>query len=234
MSDNKKGMYERVAQMNIAFGNPKGDPENIDWERLEKQCSNILDEYKELQVAIAVRDLTEVRDALCDINVFALGGFHFAGVEIEVDSAALIVPRGNPANVDWDAFAVGASTFVTLYDLVMEGIKARSLPQAAYYISLVVENVVRAYAFLGLDVEADMEAVVAGVMTRFCQDEDDYAMTAAKYLDLGVEFYPEGTFPTVCLKSAKDQQDINGKNYPKGKFLKSISFSETVFPAVPA
>ncbi|MFH2134057.1 MAG: nucleoside triphosphate pyrophosphohydrolase family protein [Pseudomonadota bacterium] len=158
----KEGMFKRVSDMNTAFGNQKGDPVNIDWHRLEKQCKNILGEYKELLEALEARDLDGVRDALCDINVFSLGAHHF----------------------------------------------------------------------MGIDADADMDAVVDGVLTRFCKDEADLEATKVKYNALGVEYYVEGGYPYVCLKSSKDQDDINGEHFPKGKFLKSASFNEPVLPKV--
>lgn len=157
-----KGMFDRVSEMNTAFGNPKGDPGNINWERLEKQCRNILDEYNELMEALAERSLDEVRDALCDINVFSLGAHHF----------------------------------------------------------------------MGIDANEDMDAVIDGVLTRFCQNKEDFDATCAKYDALDVDYYVEGEYPNVCLKSVYDQVDKNGENYPKGKFLKSVSYAQTVFPAV--
>jgi hypothetical protein len=166
--------------MNTAFGNPKGDPTNIDWNRVRKQCLNIPDEIGELFIALgasqvevmnAVRllkkagaelsptsivDVDEVRDALCDVQVFAQGAQHFIGV----------------------------------------------------------------------DGDADMAAVVAGVMTRFVKDEADLNATIQLHRAKGVEHtYVEGEFPTMVLKSAVDQPDA-----PKGKFLKSASYSQTVFP----
>lgn len=162
LSMSKEGMFARVSKMNVAFGNPKGDPNNIDWYRLEKQCKNILGEYKELLEALEAKNLDGVRDALCDINVFSLGAHHF----------------------------------------------------------------------MGIDVEADMDAVIDALMTRFCKDAVDLDATKAKYDALGIEYYVEGAFPCVCLKSAKDQDDIHGEHFPKGKFLKSASFSQPVLPCV--
>lgn len=159
------GMYELVANMNAAFGNPKGDPNDINWDRLKSQCENIKDEYNELMDGIEARDLSGplgVRDALCDIMVFALGAYHF----------------------------------------------------------------------IGLDANTDMEAVVSGVLTRFCQTEEDLLATMRKYDLLGVEYDIEGQFPTKFLRSTKEQQDNKGENYPKGKFLKSVSYSTTQFSPV--
>jgi hypothetical protein len=78
-------MFKQVSTMNDAFGNSKGNPQEINFSRLEKQCSNILDEYNELQVALAAKDPILVRDALCDIMVFSLGAFHFMGADADAD-----------------------------------------------------------------------------------------------------------------------------------------------------
>jgi len=150
--------FQRVAEMNTAFGNPKGNIQGIDWTRLEKQCRNILDEYCELMDAIVAKSVNDTRDALCDIQVFANGAQHLMGV----------------------------------------------------------------------DGDADMHAVVDGVMTRFVKDEGDLQATMALHAAKGVtEVYFEGVFPKMIMKSAVDQPDA-----PMGKFLKSASYSNTVFPPV--
>lgn len=177
-----KTSFQLVSEMNTAFGNPKGDPNNIDWSRVRKQCLNIPDETGELFIALgadpvkvkaavkllkeagadvgplAVIEVDEVRDALCDIPVFALGAQHFMGV----------------------------------------------------------------------NGDADMEAVVAGVMTRFIKDDADKEATIALHAAKGVtDVYFEGQYPTMIMKSASDQSDA-----PKGKFLKSASYQPTVFPPI--
>lgn len=83
-----------------------------------------------------------------------------------------------------------------------------------------------AYHFMGFDADADMQEVVAAVMTRFCEDEEHLDATAQHYSELGIEFYVEGEFPRVCLKSSKDQGD---GEYPQGKFLKALGYRKPVF-----
>lgn len=175
----------KVAVMNEAFGNPKGKFDDIDYSKLANQCINIFDEYCELLSALGMetvlvedlkrthsrilmengylihsslltgRDTDAIRDALCDIQVFASGAQHLMGV----------------------------------------------------------------------DGDADMHEVVSKVMTRFVKDDADKEATIAKHAAKGVtEVYFEGAYPTMVMKSAKDQPDA-----PKGKFLKSASFSEPVF-----
>lgn len=83
-----------------------------------------------------------------------------------------------------------------------------------------------AHHMMGINADADMKAVVDGVMTRFVKDDADLMKTMRMHSDKGVtEVYTEGEFPTMVLKSAVDQPDA-----PKGKFLKSASFKNTVFP----
>lgn len=86
--------FDRVSEMNVAFNNPKGDPHNIDWRRVQRQVSNIAgaeynepprDEYDELMIAVDRQDVVGVRDALCDIMVFALGAFHMMGYDADED-----------------------------------------------------------------------------------------------------------------------------------------------------
>lgn len=164
-------MFKAVKEMNEAFGNPEGDPSNIDREKLLRQCQNIGSEFQELMLSLGIKvniefetplpiaadpNYVNTRDALCDIMVFALGAFHFMGV----------------------------------------------------------------------DAERDMASVLTGVMTRFCRDELELTETRLKFTRAGVQFTEHGEFPRKFLRSAKDQQM---PEYPKGKFLKSVGYSQPVF-----
>jgi hypothetical protein len=71
--------------MNTAFGNMKGDPNNIDWEKLRKQKQLIDEEYQELQDALDTEDTTALRDAMCDVLVTVLGLYHYTGHDADVD-----------------------------------------------------------------------------------------------------------------------------------------------------
>jgi hypothetical protein len=170
MSD--KGMFQLVSEMNEAFGNPKGDPNAINAQRLLSQCKNIVKEYQELMKAFgievhidhrvpnaAVTGVNDVRDALCDIMVFALGAYHF----------------------------------------------------------------------MGHDADRDMALVVEALYSRFCNTPESLMDTCRKYDKLGVDYYIEGQFPFVRLKSAKDQGD---GEYPRGKFLKAAGYRTPDFPPV--
>ena len=162
-------MFAAVSEMNEAFGNAKGNPRAIDWERITNQCANIGAEFKELMdalglpctVTLALDRIGEAspldaRDALCDIMVFALGAYHL----------------------------------------------------------------------MGIDADRDMLDVVEGVMTRFCKTREELELTVQHYARKGVEVSVHGTFPRAYVRSTHDQQM---PEYPKGKFLKSIGYTQTKF-----
>lgn len=87
-------MFQAVSRLNVAFGNPAGNPKAPNWERLESQAKNILDEYNELMDdGIGPKNIDQVRDAICDILVFTLGLAHMAGVPVVEDMAE--VDRSN-------------------------------------------------------------------------------------------------------------------------------------------
>jgi hypothetical protein len=183
----QKTSFQLVAEMNEAFGNPKGDFDNINEDQLRSQILNIHDEYLEVLSALGLDEeaidrirtihraftapeyfnkhglkplnKAELRDGLCDIQVFAMGAQHRAGV----------------------------------------------------------------------DGDRDMQDVISGVMTRFIKDEADKEATIALHAAKGVtDVYFEGEYPKMVMKSASDQPDA-----PKGKFLKSASYQNTVFRPVP-
>jgi len=98
-------MFERVIDMNIAFGNERGDPARIDEQALMMQSKSIGSEFVELMKALGFEvqmriecvtpegfkpDMDDVRDALCDIMVFALGAFHRMGVNAEDDMETVV------------------------------------------------------------------------------------------------------------------------------------------------
>ncbi len=81
---------------------------------------------------------------------------------------------------------------------------------------------------IGVDGDADMAAVLDGVMTRFCRTPEELEATKSHFAAKGVtETYTQGDFPKMILKSSVDQPDA-----PKDKFLKSVGYTDAVFPSV--
>jgi hypothetical protein len=90
-----------------------------------------------------------------------------------------------------------------------------------------------AFHFMGYDADADMQAVLDGVMTRFSHTPEELAQTVKKWADLDVHGLAEGQFPAVIFRSDRDQTSKTGEFIPNGKFLKSASYREPVFPPAP-
>lgn len=107
--------FALVSRMNTAFNNLAGDPRAIDWPRVRSQSCNIMDEFIELMGALGLSDecletlkaarktitpdafkqaetpnLDDVRDALCDINVFSYGSHHFMGLDADKDMRSVV------------------------------------------------------------------------------------------------------------------------------------------------
>lgn len=102
--------FQMVSAMNTAFGNPQGDPYNINWNRVRSQFKNVGHEFVELMTALGADtialggithlidglqfpgnpDLDKVRDASRDVVVFADGGHHFMGYDADVDMKTVI------------------------------------------------------------------------------------------------------------------------------------------------
>ena len=176
-----KSIFERVKEVNVAFGNPTGDPRNINWDVVRSQCKNILDEFRELQAALGADEVTlneldlarnimamavygnkpileDVRDSLCDIAVFSMGGHHLMGI-------------------DW---------------------------------------------------ESDMSSVLDSLYTRFVKNDVDLKNTSNYHASKGVtQVSYEGDYPMKVARSTVDQPDA-----PKGKFLKSASYTQPSFYSV--
>lgn len=83
-------MNRAVKAINVAFGNPEGDPKNVDLEELRRQAAGVKEEYEEFIEALDNNDPKGMRDAACDIMVFALGIFHKAGWDADEDMRAVI------------------------------------------------------------------------------------------------------------------------------------------------
>lgn len=171
----------RVAAMNAAFGNPPGDFNSIDFTKVFNQSRNIFDEYLELLHALGVP--AESLGALRQMHASVVQNHTVVPSKVSTEDV-------RDALCDVQVFAQGAQYF------------------------------------MGVNSDDDMHAVIDGVMTRFIKDEADFDATVAMHAAKGVtQTYTEGQFPTMVLKSKVDQPDA-----PKGKFLKSASYSPAVFP----
>lgn len=82
-------MSGQVADMNTAFGNPRGDRLVPDWDHLERQYDLIRHELEELGKELKARNMRGMRDGGCDVLVTALGLYHLMGYNSEADMIAV-------------------------------------------------------------------------------------------------------------------------------------------------
>lgn len=82
----------------------------------------------------------------------------------------------------------------------------------------------------GQNADADMKVVHESNMTKFCKDPMEAVNTAAKYEKIGVQVqYRNQANGLIAVVSAQDQTGTDGKEYPKGKLLKSVNYVEPQF-----
>lgn len=214
-----------------------------------QRSGNTLDNLPDVEREAIV---TEIRDGVADVIVTVDGMRHrlaiphhtvafgassslqeFIGVELDTlitqlnleheeltsvpafrgESLELVHVRALPGRVEWPVR--GAWSFLRLcYDL-------------AYRTAL----------FFDIPLLEDHIAVFHSNMTKFDTTIEDAQATIAKYESLGVRVHIEAVqafdahhIPTTffIVKSSKDQV-VGGKDYPAGKFLKSINFKSPVF-----
>lgn len=81
--------FAAVSFMNAAFGNPKGDLANPNWDAIDRQLAIIKSEFNELCAAVEARNITLVRDGIADVEVTNLGLAHILGIDSDADMGAV-------------------------------------------------------------------------------------------------------------------------------------------------
>lgn len=233
-------LFQQVSSMNLAFENPFG---GVNYERLKSQCENLLDECNELRKAIQEKNIVEVRDAACDIAVFAFGALHLMGVDYNGTAHKrhdFIRITAKEEIMDmWDRLADQTYNFDDMYSNLMIEIEYISdedmnpYAQGAKELCEMIQFSASIYHVLNEEnhpcsFEADMTQVYESNMSKFCKDEKELKATIAKYDKLGVKTIVCGEFPRKFLRSAETQV-VQGTNYPAHKFLKGVGFFAPVF-----
>lgn len=226
-------MFDQVADMNVAFGKkacPLGAYPSL--ERLKPQVLCIEEEIDELADAFRDSDINLVRDAICDILVFAfgvghLGGFNaFDGVAGDVDFE---LEEGGYIRRLRRCYNSMLSTVEAMEQAPEPGFDYSDVFFLTAHTHALVNTALEAALYFGLNLVDDMNSVYESNMTKFCRDLGEIERTIAKYRDIGVTVVPTGEFPRAYVVADREQEDINGKTYPAGKFLKGVGFSEPAF-----
>lgn len=102
MTDTKRPTLEQVQEFHEAFGLPVLDAPTIPKERLEMRLGLLEEEMRELREAAEAGDLTEVYDALLDIQYVLDGTFLEFGMQGLKDIGFAEVHRSNMSKLGED------------------------------------------------------------------------------------------------------------------------------------
>lgn len=154
---------------------------------------------------------------------------------------------GNHPGADWETLKVQADLIQSELNEIYEAIEERNIEKARDGVGDVLFT---AYGFghrANFPTDEDFEQVCVSNLTKFDLTEEDAEKTRQKYLAIGVQTYvevlpytwtrEEGHQETVLYyvtKSERNQIGTDGKDYPRGKYLKSTKFKEPVFREIPA
>jgi NTP pyrophosphatase (non-canonical NTP hydrolase) len=139
-------------------------------------------------------------------------------------------PKGDMSNIDWDRIESQVKCIPEEVEEALAAIRDRDLPALRDALCDIPVFSLGAQHLAGIDGAADMDIVIDANMTRLITNADQLSRTTQKYAAMGLATYVVGEFPTMALKSAKDQSGATtGSFFPKDKFLKCVDFKEPVF-----
>lgn len=112
---------------------------------------------------------------------------------------------------------------------LIDGVEAQNIKEVRDAISDVLVTTYGLAHRLGINADADMEAVQQSNLSKLCKTEEELQATMAYYFEeIGIEVYSGGKLPEAFVKSSKDQEGKDGKFYPAHKFLKNTNWYEPV------
>lgn len=194
----------------------------------------ILPEVRELIAGITTQDEHETRDGIGDVLFTAAGLYARCGMAWP--------SQFTPHLQDFSAFTVRRNVLDMLsgceaicFDTELLGYEqaARTIPAA---LNFIVKDALVLGQMYGYPVLDDLQAVIDSNFSKFDKTEDDALMTRAKYAQLGVQtaYHPatyEGT-KLYVTKVTADEIGRDGKEYPAGKWVKSVNFREPQFSSL--
>ncbi len=218
--------YQQVAFTNATFGNAPLDLRNEEsWRLLHSQALLIKEEFQEL---LDAQERKDVRDAVADIYVTALGLVYFMGIsEAQIDAA---LPE--PVHESIGSYGVKEQLQAALNELFeeLEKKNAKAMQEILGRMIQLNGHIPRIFLF---DAKRDMFEVFLSNLSKVCKTKEDAALTIAAYAKKGVlcAAFDCPTMPgAFIVKVTEDCYDLQGKRFPKNKFLKCVvSFREPKF-----
>lgn len=222
------------------------------------QSRIVKQETGELMDGIKDKNVTEIRDGLADVIVTTDGMYHRLDAVanapdiIKIEQTVKDILQGYPSaqsraalvNVSVGGLADAYNVLSAAGSLTPENTPEGSeLEQAWKRDVLHACDSLRRNAYLlsalfGVDIAKDQYAVYQSNMSKFDTVRSMAEQAVVRYRDtvgIEVEIFPNTVdgVEYFVLKSAVDQTGTDGKDYPKGKFLKSDLFREPQFAPLP-
>lgn len=239
LSINLPQHYHGTALINNIAGNLPLVGEHSDEAILKvvrKQAGLIHSEFLELLEGIEDRDMFLVRDGLGDTIVTADGMFH--RLRLQYPDTNRWVDRIRPASVS----LIAAAEAIQAMKLIAENRDqlpiARIVQMLVPLTTGVLLSMYELANYFKIPLHDDQTVIYASNFSKFDTNREDAEKGVLKYQAIGVlteivERKVEGETQTYfVIKSTVDQVGTDGKDYPAGKFLKSIHFFEPSFSAL--
>lgn len=125
---------------------------------------------------------------------------------------------------DWDAlkdqFHLITEEFKELHDALEDEDKTAVALECA-------DLLVVAYGLLhraGVDADKVMDRISESNFSKLCTSAEELSSTVTHYASLGVSVEGVGEPPEAYVRVTEGCTDLSGRYYPKGKFLKSLSW----------
>jgi hypothetical protein len=77
---------------------------------------------------------------------------------------------------------------------------------------------------IGVNADAVMEEISQSNFSKLIKGPEEAQATLDHYHKIGVKVKLAGTFPKAYVKVVEASTDVNGKDYPVGKFLKNVNW----------
>jgi len=232
------GVIAINARFNLIGGNPAATADTSQEEieaRIRHQAGLISEEAEETLTALMAGDKNEVRDGLADLLVTVSGLFHRAypteAHSWEFDTFLIPGPVFYPTETLMLCINSISNIGAAFKQIAHEGreIDKDQLRQACYHLMTFINLFA---SICGIPLEQDHAAVSLSNLSKFDIDLANADLSAAKYEALGlkveirnVDYDGVSYHVVVCA----EDQEVDGKFYPKGKILKSINFQEPSF-----
>ena len=225
--------YDDITRINQIAGNlpvPLSDAST--WLSVfRRQLGLINEEFAEFENGLKEGHVGEIRDGIADTLVTTHGLISRLG--LDSDFYTKFLTPYQVSGLTWTTSRQTAREHLDALNILAQNVETPSPATVTAMAAGLALAVMEVGHQLGFDIDADMLAVYESNLSKFDTDPETLERSQTKYRIIGVETtVSENTVDGVTylvMLSAKDQTGTDGRQYPKGKFLKSVNFREPVF-----